>query len=147
MRRIFAILVLIERPDLILTVVEERLDDSDLPLSLKRKDRKLPMKAMYSKTTRYRELEHFSAWSQFLLECFDHYRWSLLAPKFSWSDDEDEIPSMRLADRAILPFTSIDKPSTLGGHGSVVRVAIHPGHYYQRSKVWIFPCSSGWEGH
>jgi hypothetical protein len=122
MRRIFAILSLIERADLIRTFIKEDLNDDTLPLRLHRKTFKL-----YPNSMPDRELRAFSSWTHFLIESFDHYQWFLLAPTFSWPGDAD-IRLTILPDQTILPFTNVEESRDRGGYGSVARATIHPRH-------------------
>jgi hypothetical protein len=125
LRRIFAILVLIEQLHLIETFINESLDDGNLPLLLRERDDDSWLKTMYING---RELVSFCAWSQFLLDSFDHYQWFLLAPQFKFLDENGRIPSTKLPSRTILPFTSLETKTT-GNYGTITRVAIHPAHH------------------
>lgn len=137
-RLVFAILVLVERSDLILLFLDEDISDPDLPLepvkergSLIGFRRRNPSPDGLSQPL----LESFDkdTWSPSSREQFDMYQWFMLAPFFSQGKD-GQIKHYPLHDQHILPFATWnhaedDNAESQGGYGRVIMVTMHPAHH------------------
>lgn len=134
-RRIFAILVMIQQPKEIITFVRHNIADHDLPL-VKAESSTRGMHELRRKTQPHMALECLCEWSQFLVNSFEEYQWTLLSPFFSRGSN-GTVRFYPLDDQTILPFVedssrdaSIeDDEDFQGGHGSISKVKIHPSHY------------------
>jgi len=138
-RKIFAILVSIERPSRIKYFVEEGVCDADLPL-----ERYLPperQRAPHQRSTQW-ELRRRSnlntplqcfklkgiRWRHATVRRFEETQWQVLAPFLS--PDERRLPHhFKIPERAILPFIKWEKLPSTGGFGQMYRVEIHPDHH------------------
>ncbi|KAH7232715.1 hypothetical protein B0J15DRAFT_455336 [Fusarium solani] len=118
-RRMFAILVMIQQPQEILTFTTTK-----------------GVHELRRKTQPHKTLECLWGWSPFLMNSFEEYQWTLLSPFFS-RGSKGTVRFYLLDDQTILPFVedssrdaSIeDDEDFQGGHGSISRVKIHPSHY------------------
>lgn len=147
-RRMFAILVMIQQPQEILTFVRHNIADHDLPLVKARSSTK-GVHELRRKTQPHKTLECLWAWSPFLVNSFEEYQWTLLSPFFS-RGSKGTVRFYPLDDQTILPFVedssrdaSIeDDEDFQGGHGSISRVKIHPSHYdfHDISVCKYYPC-------
>ncbi|KAM5355171.1 hypothetical protein ACJ41O_001817 [Fusarium nematophilum] len=134
-RRMFAILVMIQQPQEILTFVRHSIADHDLPL-VKARNSHRGAHELRRKTQPHKTLECLQGWSPFLVNSFEEYQWTLLSPFFS-RGNKGTVRFYPLDDQTILPFVedssrdaSIeDDEDFQGGHGSISRVKIHPSHY------------------
>lgn len=137
-RSIFVILVLAERPDIILSFLDEQVSDLDLPL--------IPVKENGSIISMRRRSSSHDGPPQPLLQCFDdeewspssreqfdRYQWYMLAPFFSHGK-YGLINHYPLHDQHILPFVNShqaedDSAESQGGYGRVIMVRLHPAHH------------------
>ena len=129
-RKIFAILVLIEKTPAIRRFVLEGVNDSDLPF--------VRSQAGYS-MRRARapndDLKCFQdGWTPFQIRNFEDWQWTTLAPFFAKSKERKEVRHYPLQDRVILPFLFDNKrdevdQELLGGGGRVFKATIHPDHH------------------
>lgn len=137
-RSIFAILVLAERSQLILSFMDEEVSDLDLPLvpimdsgsisGMQRRD-------MQPNGVPWPPLRCFDSddWSPASLAHFDRQQWNMLAPFFSLGRS-GQIKHYPLHDRHILPFVvrhkaEEDAAEAQGGYGKVFMVHLHPAHH------------------
>ncbi|KAF6827541.1 protein kinase domain-containing protein [Colletotrichum plurivorum] len=123
-RKLFGILVLIDKSHAIDQFRGEGLSDKDLPFRIDRaggspqlcrkQDSKSPIKA-------------FSGWKPAELESFEALQWSFLSPFLSIHRHYD------VGNKVLLPFVHSDErhDSSLrsGGYGSVFKVRIHHAHH------------------
>lgn len=136
-RKIFAILVLIEKTGSILEFLGEGVHDGDLPLMKLGLDRKpgifeFGRKPEEGKASR--PLKCFKTFSRINFINFENCQWAVLAPIFGRPRRKD-VKHLSLEDQRILPFTEEEEVSE-GGFGRVSRVNIHPDHHhFDRSKV------------
>ncbi|KAI0095670.1 kinase-like domain-containing protein [Nemania sp. FL0031] len=121
-RKVFAVLLLIERVCKIRRFVKEAVCDADLPLvvdtgsfSLRRKGRlDVPLRC-------------FKGWTQSALTQFEERQWIVLAPHFSWR--RSPVIHHDFCNGIILPFTSWTKLKRASGMGQVFKVEIHADHH------------------
>ena len=109
--KVFAILLVIRRLDLIVDLVKSRVGDEHLPLQI------------FNVTTSKGNALHLasSKWDNATKEEFYNFQWAVLAPKFV------EKEHLCLDDNAILPFTE-SRTIARGGYGGVHKVKIHNAH-------------------
>ncbi|KAK1826464.1 putative Serine/threonine-protein kinase, partial [Podospora conica] len=138
-RKVFAILVLIGKPESVVKFLQARVSDADLPLVRLRS----PATGDWS-MRRHRDLTKElgcfkTDWCELELRNFDHWQWTTLSPFFALSKGK-EVNHYRLQDEITLPFVDEhigynehpNKPATkelLGGGGRVFKVRIHPEHH------------------
>jgi hypothetical protein len=91
-------------------------------------DAKLHSQGHESKLTEIDPDEHY--WTSGRRADFYQKQWKFLAPTFSTSQD-----SYDFNRKMILPFTHKGNDSRVGGFGQVFRVAIHPEHIEDPSKL------------
>lgn len=123
-RKLFCILLLIEKPGSILDFYQEAVYDHDLPFLRKQTHQDL-FRLVRSDEQALHCLDS-SSWETVYLERFDEYQWRLLAPILS----EDSESHNTLHNRAILPWNHCG--STRSGPESVPRVCriqVHPSHH------------------
>ena len=137
-RKIFAILVLTEKPWAIFNFIKEGVSDLDLPLvefddrdhpgrkGLRRKDA--------SGNPSPEPLQCSIGWPPTSILNFEMYQWTMLAPFFS-PGKYDDVKHYVLHDQDILPFVGApqddeDESSEIGGgFGRVFMVQIHDEHH------------------
>ena len=132
-RKIFAILVLIERPSRIKYFVEEGVCDADLPLEryptphLPFNPWELRRKSKITDSLRCFKLGGVR-WRHVTVRRFEETQWQFLAPFLS--PDERRLPHhFKIPERTILPFTKWEKLPSTGGFGQVYKAEIHPDHH------------------
>ncbi|KAK4247592.1 kinase-like domain-containing protein, partial [Corynascus novoguineensis] len=132
-RKIFAILVILEKVDQIENFLEEGVHDGDLPL-IKVREKAIPAVLKRRCKSQGQEiLCPLSCLSGFSLRDtmgFEDYQWAVLAPVFERPSRKD-VRYYELEDQAILPFTEQSQPHEMchGGFGQVSKVKIHPEHH------------------
>ncbi|KAF4625921.1 hypothetical protein G7Y89_g12242 [Cudoniella acicularis] len=120
-RKVFAILLLIERPGTIGRFIDEEVYDVDLPL------RKVPRKKNSKAFSLCRRdgsdssLKCFEGWNRATLERFERSQWRVMAPFFS-GGEKKKVKHYTLEPDEILPFTYRECAST-GAHGEVFKMA------------------------
>lgn len=137
-KRIFAILVLCEKPHAIIHFLEENISDADLPLHKSAPPEELPNFFSLVRTGQNNTLKSFRKWSYTAIWRFEEWQWTTVAPFFQLGSRKD-IKHVQLQDHAVLPFTQdsrfvINKPAYEklefeGGYSNVFKVDIHPGHH------------------
>jgi hypothetical protein len=136
-RKIFAILVLLQKVAPILHFIEHDLYDKDLPFILIEGPGpgyfQLSRKRKGGATEPIAFCQDPNAWPTYLLECFESYQRQLLAPYFELSTkSKPKVLHYNLEGNRILPFIEVDKKNAsahCGGFGDVWRVKIHPAHH------------------
>jgi len=137
-RRIFSILLLIEKVEKIEDVIADDLWDRDLPLLLQkhRRGRNDP-----THPTGVQHSGRLQSWSTFLLESFETYQYMFTAPFFRYSPEGAQHYALG-HDDIILPFIEDGVPAGVaaGGYSDVWRVKIHPAHHNcYRANVSLDP--------
>jgi len=107
-RRLFAILVLIEKTASIVKFLEESEDvsDADLPLI---KVPRLNERGMFDLRLRRKRdvvLNCCKNWNQLNVRNFEEWQWTTLSPFFGKGEQRKEVHHYRLQDAVILPFIS-----------------------------------------
>lgn len=125
--RVFATLVLMNRPADIRRFMQSGISDDDFPLSESQLRRALDGEDSFEKVPVVVD------WSSKLIEEFQSLQWELCAPFFSRPNIASKIHFYRLDKNAILPFTTEElggpAQETVGGYGVVHKVKIHDGHH------------------
>ena len=143
-KKIFAILVLIEKTTSISKFLEEDVNDLHLPLVKIENGQRGARFDLRKPRLRDQSLECFRNWSQFNVRAFEEWQWVTVAPFFHRGSRKD-VQHFPLQDSVMLPFTADsrrNKQTELqtvleGGYGSVFRVNIHPDHHnFNITKVW-----------
>lgn len=133
-RKIFALLVLVEKSSSIHLFLQEDVSDLDLPLITVRTRGLIELRRKTASGEPSSEpLACFSKWSPVRRKEFEEYQWTMLAPFFSKSE-YNNVAHYVLRDEHILPF--IDTPNWeeenteyQGGFGMVFMVRIHHEHH------------------
>jgi hypothetical protein len=132
-RKIFAILLLIDRPSRIRSFLETGICDNDLPLVKASRDPSKLEPTNASDTP----LRCFKKWRGSTIARFEEQQWTVLAPIFKRLDGE-RVVHRELQRGRMLPFTSWEKAAPRGGFGQVYKAKIHPDHYcFHNAKVCI----------
>jgi serine/threonine protein kinase len=122
-RKLFAILVYLEKGSLITAFLDENITDSDLPLEA-------PL-ARVGQENRGRLSKVFANRPSRDINDFCRVQWYLLAPIFNRLHEHYE-----LDDNVVLPFIENGESSAQqGGYSEVWEVKIHPAHHQLRSSL------------
>jgi serine/threonine protein kinase len=138
-RKVFAILVLTEKPWAIFKFIEEGVSDLDLPLVVANNQDRRGMKELRRRdplgNPSPERLQCSRGWPPTSVMNFERYQWTMLAPFFS-PGKYDDVKHYVLRDQDILPFVSAtqDKEDEIaelvgGGFGHVFMVHIHDEHH------------------
>lgn len=137
-KRIFAILVLCEKPNDIVRFIEENISDADLPLNKSAPPEDLPNFYHLVRKGQSSNLKSFRKWSYTAIWRFEEWQWTTIAPFFQLGSRK-EVKHLQLQDQASLPFTQdsrfgIDKLAYQklefeGGYSNVFKIDIHPDHH------------------
>ena len=111
-RRLFAILLVIQRLDTLRSLIKEDLGDEILPLK----------ESVFTSLESNKLSAAFSKWDLDARTKFLETQWTVLVPIFS--DGEH----LQLDDNARLPFIKTEQLGSGGGYVTVHRVQIHGGH-------------------
>lgn len=144
-KKVFAILVLCEKPNAIPRFLEEGVSDGDLPLHKLAALDNSPNIYNLSRKQEKTKLKCFSGWSYTAVWRFEEWQWTTIAPFFQRASRND-VKHLALQDQAALPFTqdsrfTYDTPTYErlefeGGFSNVFKVDIHPDHHgFCQSRV------------
>lgn len=122
-RHVFAILVLIEEPGLLSSLVRDHVCDDDLPLECIQIDGLDFQLARNSQP--HRPIECFKQWTVAQRRAFDDLQWQIKAPVLkNWPL---RLPVRELPNRTVLPLKVYIREYE--GNSEVARVRIHPEHH------------------
>lgn len=142
---IFAVLILIEHPELIVDFMEENINDSDLPLWRRENETKYITGYYLDKKlgNDFVPIRLFDKWGSVHRFAFFKHQWWVKLPVFEEhnSNSLDSHPIIRLHNSTILPWTE-HKP-IYHKNSEVVRVSIHDAHHNFQSEVSKAHCSVG----
>lgn len=137
--QVFAILIIIEKTKSIIKLLEEDVNDLDLPLIKSPRPNDEKLFDLRSSRKPNVPLKCFQRrWNQFNMRSFEEWQWTTLPVEFVRPTEHGEVKHFRLQEQRVLPFISDSrehKPqfprSTVleGGFASVFQVAIHPQHH------------------
>lgn len=149
-KKIFAILVLIEKTSSIRKFLEEDVNDLDLPLSKYSELNNGPLFHLRRSHTRDESLECFQDWTRYQIGGFEEWQWSTISPFFHKGLRKD-VQHFPLQNSVVLPFVpSTDddrrdeqnehRTEIVGGFGCVFEARIHPDHHnFDLRKVSTIP--------
>lgn len=135
--RVFAVLLLIEHPQLIVDFMEERISDRDLPLRLR--DKEKSHFTLYCLDKKVGEslipIKRFDEWESVQRYAFYNHQWWVKLPFFekSTSKSLDAHPAIQLHNSSILPW--IEYKPIYDRNSDVVRVKIHNAHHRFEPEV------------
>jgi len=130
-KKLFAILVLLDRPAFIQTFLDEGITDEDLPLSrietTNNVHGSLSFNYSHIRTCSGLPVNALRIWESHAIEEFLRVQWMFLAPVFNFGE---EIKHYDLADNCVLPFIEDEERTNakFGGYSHVWGVRIHPAH-------------------
>ncbi|KAF6839179.1 serine/threonine protein kinase [Colletotrichum plurivorum] len=123
-RRIFATLIMMEKIVLIEDFIGDNVEDSDLPLGVRRVERPRHVLEFYNRDAK--PLSKLNTWTSKNKEDFAHRQESFCAPFFELPGDR--VCFYQLERGAILPYL-VHRQTYVGGYSSVTQVEIHGSHY------------------
>lgn len=137
-RKIFAILVLCEKPNSIPRFLEDGVSDDDLPLHKVAPSDSSPNIYNLSRKGEKRKLNCLRGWSYTAMWRFEEWQWTTIAPFFRRGQRKD-VKHLELQDQAALPFmqdsrftankSAYQRLEFEGGFSNVFKVDIHPDHH------------------
>lgn len=134
---IFAVLLLIEHPGLIVDFMEEKITDNDLPLCLRNQEKSHFTQYCLDKRVgnSFIPIESFDRWESMQRFAFSSHQWWVKLPVFerSTSKSLDAHPAIRLHNSSILPW--IEHKTIYRQNSDVVRVRIHDAHHKFQPEV------------
>jgi hypothetical protein len=130
-RRVFAILVLIDKPEEILSFISNGIDDSCLPLEgIPRLPEGRQSVFLCLKSTPGTPIPFLKQWSASACKNFYREQWGMIAPCFEKPGEGDvRVKFYDLHDNTILPWTWEDDNPRRGGFSKVKHVRIHEQHH------------------
>jgi hypothetical protein len=139
MRRVFAILIWIGKPETITVFVKEDVRDVDLPLRIgwRNETRSYEFRRRKDKNgSNGRVLKPLrKLWTSNHVEEFDGKQFIVTIPFFNLGDYRPTFYHLNY-NNLILPFIQKSIP-VAGGNGAVSRVKIHPAQHNYRNRVWL----------
>lgn len=138
LRRIFAILVLLDRVGDISHFLEAGINDSNLPLV---KTKRPGAKTLYDLCRRGecgRPIDFMSEWDPLVVERFYDLQWPMLSPCFVPRKAHKKVWHYTLESNVVLPYIQMEgsPEKYFGGSAQVFRVRIHENHHdFRESKV------------
>ncbi|KAK3986450.1 putative negative regulator of the PHO system [Cladorrhinum sp. PSN332] len=134
-RKMFAILVMLERAWEIALFVEDKLSDGDLPLLAYSVGSSGRLVEMRRKDSPNQRLACCQNWSPRTHEEFDKEQWGLISPFFARGKLR-RAHFYELSKKDILPWTKEDSKVHQGGYASISRIQIHPNHHnFERNML------------
>lgn len=124
-KKLFATLILIQKPQIIVEFRLENLSDEDLPF--KRSSMSGAHFHLIRRGTEDSPINLFRNWSRVDIQLFDDCQWYTLSPTFSFSDDGKAL-FYKFHNRTILPFTEYESEAQ-GGYSTIHKARIHPAHH------------------
>lgn len=136
---VLAILVIIEKTKSIIKLLEEDVNDSDLPLIKVSRSHDRNLFDLRVRREPNKVLKSFQKrWNQLNIRNFDEWQWTTLPVDFIRPTEHGKVNHDQLQEQRILPFINDSrehKPNFSrrteleGGFASVFRVGIHPQHH------------------
>jgi hypothetical protein len=129
-RKIFALLVLLDRPYDIVAFIKEDLHDGELPLVIEHgpQGSKPSLELRRRGSAEIQPLKCFEGWTERDIDDFARRQWAMLAPVFTKIEDKKDCHQL-FSPETVLPFVSWEKGAHRSGHGQVYKVEIHPDHH------------------
>lgn len=131
-KRIFALLVLVNKASDIEAFIADDIADGDLPLCKVSRPGSYLFGLARQGDSR-NALRCFETWGPSFIRSFEEWQWTVLAPTFEKGQRRD-VKHVVLSHKHPLPFTkdsrlSVDDRISQGGHSTVFKVEIHPEHH------------------
>lgn len=139
--KIFAILIIIQKTKAIVKLMEEDVNDSDLPLIKVPRANEPKLFDLRVRSKPSKVLKCFQMkwnWNQLNIRNFEEWQWATLPLVFARSTGIRKVTHYSLQEQRILPFTKDSsqykphysgKTELEGGFASVFKVGIHPEHH------------------
>lgn len=128
---VFAVLLLIDNPELIVDFMEERISDRDLPLCLRDKGTSHFTQCCLDKKVDESliPIKRFDKWGYVQRFAFYNHQWWVKLPVFekNVSKSLDAHPAIQLHNSSILPW--VEYKPIYQQNSDVVRVRIHDAHH------------------
>lgn len=137
-KKIFALLVLVNKLPHIETFITDNVTDNDLPLcKVSRSGSHLF--GLGRQCNPQDALRCFVSWGPSSIRSFEEWQWTVLAPTFERGERRD-VKHVVLSHKHPLPFTKdsrFDSEDEIlqGGHSTVFKVEIHPDHHNFYTQV------------
>lgn len=128
-RKVFAILVLLKRPQDIRRFIENQVNDDCLPLSSVLRPGCRELIYLCRTESPQEPLPFLKQWPAGDCNEFDQKQWAMVAPYFAKSNKHDQARLYELHEKDILPWTWVDKNHRGGGFSQVTHVRIHERHH------------------
>ncbi|OIW27242.1 hypothetical protein CONLIGDRAFT_645529 [Coniochaeta ligniaria NRRL 30616] len=127
-RKLFAILILIGRPEDIVLFIRHGVDDSKLPLiSIVRPGTDRTVYLCLQQSPQH-PLHFLKQWSSDDCSVFDREQWAMIAPYFAKGNGGQAL-SYELHEKAVLPWIRVNRYHDLRQSYHVTNVEIHPHHH------------------
>ncbi|KAK7417071.1 hypothetical protein QQX98_004832 [Neonectria punicea] len=134
-RKLFTILLLMDKVKTILGLIKEGIHDNDLPFSLDPETETQLQRKLA--TGNCETMRTFESWRPHECDNFNRYQWQMLAPYWELSSKRSpKVLHYELDERIILPFVYFSNPQPeesindyVGGFSEVRKVEIHPAHH------------------
>lgn len=134
-RKMFAILILLEREWEIVSFIKDDLCDSDLPLSAVPVGGQGLLVKLRRKSDLTTDLSCLRRWGPKVHENFDKEQWAMVAPFFARAKS-NRAGFYELSSKDILPWVEVNSSLHQGGYSSISRVIIHPSHHnFEKSEM------------
>lgn len=126
-RRLFAILLMIEKPSKIWQFVDEGITDADLPFLKVQAGNKITLVRNRAEGI---WINCVSGWRNTTIVRFGEKQWTILAPVFKRTLEDKRIQHHYFEDEVKLPFTwKRLKTASPGGSCDMYKARIHPSHH------------------
>lgn len=134
-RKIFSLLVIVDKLSDIRQFIEQEISDDHLPLSKMGSPGCSSFILGVSIDTDGKSvpISCFNKWNPATVRMFEEWQWSVLAPTFQCGETKD-VKHLSLPDDVPLPFTADSQhdrsPHKMqGGYSTVSEITIHPAHH------------------
>lgn len=142
--KVLAILIIIEKTKSIIKLLEDDVNDSDLPLIKIPRPNDEKLFDLRSRRKPDVVLRCFQRkWNQLNIRNFEEWQWTTLPVDFGQPMEHGEVKHLQLEEQKVLPFTEDSREQKPhfsrrteleGGFASVFKVAIHPQHHNFRTS-------------
>lgn len=131
-KKIFILLLIVDKLSYIESFITENLADDDLPLCKVSRPRS-NLFGLARRQSPREELHCFKFWGSASVKLFEEWQWTTLAPTFEKGQHRN-VKHVLLGPHQPLPFMKDSRLDpdfriTQGGHSTVFKVEIHPDHH------------------
>ena len=128
LRKIFAILVLLNQTQLVFEFQKAGIKDKHLPL--RKDDDETTLLSTHADMEENVHLDFFMEMSDpWVVAEFYDKQWSVYVPFITRDPDQDKAKDYKLDAKTIMPWTDYPTKVDAGGYGDVRRIEIHPEHH------------------